>query len=467
MHPDIKTPNDGHMARCHLPADPNKPAQGIFRDAALRTLTPLEPSSNDFDVPNSPGSARWAADPSVLRCLILVLVILAGIALFYFGFDRFEDQGHNLLPGDPGAFVLKSRNKPQGAPPGTGDGGVRFSLEPKQAIEFSLEAPPAGQFMRLSGRMRTGDLVPGKKPWHRARLVLIPKNSDGKRIPRSQLACSFGGETDWTHCSRVFEIPNGTATLIMRFVHSGLTGTAELEAPSLTRVAVRGWHEFVRYSLMVFWFGTALACILKTGLWRQPFGWLIVLLSIAILSGVAAPKQIVTTLIKQGFQGVTTTGTSLVAEPRSLAPKTDSQSQTAGDGSLRADDYHGAMTGKAKEAKIAAPPIRKHIPVGTAQKSGHAVLFAALGAVSLLVLVVGGNPASCPRTVIFAITAITIFAASTEVLQMLTTDRGPSFRDLGIDVAGACVGLALTWTALRLIRYRRIADENHSEPEPK
>jgi len=58
-----------------------------------------------------------------------------------------------------------------------------------------------------------------------------------------------------------------------------------------------------------------------------------------------------------------------------------------------------------------------------------------------------------------AIAAITIFAASTEVLQMLTTDRGPSFRDLGIDVAGACAGLAFTWIALQLLRYLRVSIE--------
>lgn len=54
-----------------------------------------------------------------------------------------------------------------------------------------------------------------------------------------------------------------------------------------------------------------------------------------------------------------------------------------------------------------------------------------------------------------AIAAITIFAASTEVLQMLTIDRGPSFRDLSIDIAGACAGLALAWAALRLLDFMR------------
>jgi VanZ family protein len=75
------------------------------------------------------------------------------------------------------------------------------------------------------------------------------------------------------------------------------------------------------------------------------------------------------------------------------------------------------------------------------KKGGHVVGYALLGLAYLHALAPQG--AARPRMAALAVLLAALYAASDEVHQRLTPDRGPSGRDVLIDTGGASLGVGL------------------------
>ncbi len=75
-------------------------------------------------------------------------------------------------------------------------------------------------------------------------------------------------------------------------------------------------------------------------------------------------------------------------------------------------------------------------------KVAHFVLFAALACVARL--------PPLGQSGLRVLTSALALALLTEGLQYFASQRDPSLTDVGIDMAGAGLGMLLAWTALRL-----------------
>jgi VanZ family protein len=86
------------------------------------------------------------------------------------------------------------------------------------------------------------------------------------------------------------------------------------------------------------------------------------------------------------------------------------------------------------------------------KKGGHMIGYALL-AIACFLAAYGDNK-NIPRSVILSLCLAIVYAASDEFHQTFTPGRSPSVIDVGIDAAGAIIGVGLT---VFIIKRRRRA----------
>ena len=381
--------------------------------------------------PGRAGRRILSAGARLPRGLWLILVLIASTLAFqmlhvHTGFYVIGET--NQLPTVAEAFTFWSGK--QAAPlvsqtvsPGS------FRLAPRERAEFRLTPPPAGSRLELAGRLRARALEPGERPWESGRLLLLALDGRGKRIPGPHVACALRGHTPWTDCAAVLEVPPGAASLVVRLMHGGRSGVLEFRLPTLRPAARRFEYEPLRQVLWWSWFGAALGGLLAWKPWRQPYGGAVLVLGTAILVGVLAPEDWLLRALSGGLESAAQTGEKVRAWMVDPAPSPRERG--------------GAQPAPSRPE---APGSRTH----ALKKAGHVLLFA-LFAIALVKHFKGRHPAPAPASVVPAGLTALAYAAVTEILQILTPDRGPALGDFLLDLPGVLAGLAAigVWPAVR------------------
>ena len=354
--------------------------------------------------------------------LSVLLALLAISVVFFTTVDRYQASGPDLLAASSWR-TLDGRSAQTLA----SGGGLLHSTLTVHAdtpgrfvgVQQSLPAPPAGERLRLSARLRVSDLrgrLPGTFP---ARLLFIPRGVGSRPLWRlPHVVAQFDANTPtpalasksrpWLEVARTFAVADGVQSLTIRADLRWSAGRIELQRVRLQPVRLAVAYRTGRAALAVVWAVLAALLLVRAAqqnLWR-----------IAHLPAAAA---------------------ALLLLAGALAPN------------------------PAPPVSAALPVLPVVLPVAPAaqslreswiwvalRKSAHFIGFAVLTGLLLLSALGRTNP-------LRVLAAVALFAAVTEVLQFFSPTRSPQLTDLMIDGAGAAAAVLLMF-AVRWANAKRV-----------
>ena len=332
---------------------------------------------------------------------ILFFLLTLGTLLCHTFVDRYEKNGPKILTSDwkyvtseygiakisDNEFFLSLKNY---------GGGVQIQQD---IPDFkSLFAP--GSILMLAADMKYSDVIPGEKPWNRARLLLIQNDGLKDRWDYSHTVAAFTGSQDWKSYHNFFTVGEVTKHLRVIAQLSRCVGSFQLKNLQLYTVEQTAVYTWVQRVILVFW--GLFAVFLLGSCFNNSTGLLIlkallVIAFAAIIIGTSMPKEMKT----QIFQEVT------------------NQIQKASNGI---------------QPGFSIGPVSIDLVSIDLAKLGHFVFFALFG--GLLCLLMKKDP------LLGVVFNILLLAAGTELAQFFIDGRSPLFADFFIDLAGVAWGQA-------------------------
>ncbi len=359
---------------------------------------------------------------------IPALALLLVTVLFWSVYDRYEVAGSALLEAPSLADGTRVR------------GGVfgragRFSLNvlpggKPARISFSLPAATDHEFIRVRARIKVDGVVEGKHSWNCARLLVTQYDADNKWMSGHHGLVAEKGTKDWEAHEDVFKIfPKADrADLVLQ--QSGSEGSAEFDQieaqPVRFRASFVGWRVF----FAVLWFLAAILYFPRCRLHQRKLKILIFLNAAAILAGTLMPSDWIITGSEKIQSTLHELRTSEPSPTKILA--SEKNKKPAPTSPQKQMDWFMEMN------------LETH-------QAGHFILFA-----SLCFLVYCSAALERQHPIYFAKVGfdILIFAAVTEALQFLTTDRTAGILDLRTDLYGMAAALVV-FLAVRPILLKR------------
>jgi len=266
------------------------------------------------------------------------------------------------------------------------------------AKSIKLDAPGFSRvlscFLELKGKMRVEDIKGGKEPWDIARCLLYFRDIDGNsRWDYPHSAEGLSGSSPWVEFAKTFQVPNFAVSAHVLIHNNAKSGTMWVDDISLQPSRLN--HQFFRYRNILLGVGAILALtfFFKLKIWED-FGWIILVVLVISVLGVLCP-----------------------------------------------DIYMRQIAGIL------------NIEVEMLKKTGHFIVFLAMGTLSFLWLqrrlVILDSIGKSIYHVVCLFAVLALFAAVTELLQLFTIDRTPTLVDYLIDLSGALSGVLLgfivTW----------------------
>lgn len=358
-----------------------------------------------------------------LKMRLPVILLLAATLAFWGFYDSYESAGPVLLE----SLTLSDAVRVRGNCTETNGHFVLSVKEGEKGAEARFRIPDSTSHghIRLRGRMKATDVVPGPHDWTCARLMLIMYGADNKWIPGPHSMLLESGTTGWDYREQVFEMHPDTHHADVVIQQIGKSGSAEFDRIEACPVRPRKSYALWRMLFAGFWLAAAVVYFRRCRLHERKLRWLILLNVIAILVGTLLPGK----WIDSGKREVE------------------------------------GMVGKVLEGKEVSQPVEpgakpvrdsKHMEqvdalLTNSHKSGHFVLFASLCFLVYLSAALERQHVSYFFKVAFD---ILIFAAITESLQQLTLDRAAGFGDLWLDVCGMFLAFIVFLCILPLVRRR-------------
>lgn len=266
---------------------------------------------------------------------------------------------------------------------GISDAELRLPLPP-------LAERPPGSKIFASAMLSTREVGGGEKNWHGLLYTIWFYDRDGERIKNTaRTVQALRGSTPLLRYSREIELPDAAASIGLALRVYESYGTAVLRQPQVQVVAPWGGYSQVMLGVLAAWVVFALLVVVS----MLSHGNLLVALTPIALVGVIA------------------VGVSLPGEM-----------------------LHALTAPLERLVRTVWPELAS---VTSIQKLGHAVTFALLSFCACLVRARLG--ASWPGLIAFVL----LLAALTEGVQLFFGGRNTRLLDIGIDLAGAALGLAL------------------------
>ncbi len=242
--------------------------------------------------------------------------------------------------------------------------------------------------------MKCDDVQPGKKPWNRARLLLVQNDGKKDRWDLPHLVASLAGTTDWENHVNFFTIHPETDKIRAVAQLSQSMGSFELKNIRLYPVSEAKVFTWVRNGILFSWGAFSLLLIGSCFVMGQKtilFRVLLVSALIAIVIGTTMPGE----MKKQVSNEIKT--------------RIHSETNIVGEGNP-----------------------------WELSKVVHFCFFALFGLI--LCLMMTKAPA------IHVMIILLLLAGGTEMAQFFIDGRSPLFSDFFIDAAGGLFGIILTWS---------------------
>jgi VanZ family protein len=310
---------------------------------------------------------------------------------FGLGFD------HWILKGPPDSIVLEDDRtaRLRSSDPG---GHVSLTQPIDDPCRFGL--------VRLSGEMRTEDVVAGERSWHKARLILSSFDRTGQWVPAPHHVYSLVGTHSWKRYAEVFRVVPEADQVRVSAQLEQATGTLWVRNLSLREVAVRPDYPYVQRAACGLW-GLFLVWLLApsvVGSGRIVWRGMVLLSTLLVLGG---------TLLPGGYRR-----------------------------EIEKDLTHSYQSIEAPDPSRTEAPVQRRERtlelwenVQKVTKSGHFVLFGLFG-----LSLASALPLTLRRLLLLD---IAMLAGATELLQFFVEGRTPLIGDWLLDLAGAVAGLTL------------------------
>lgn len=352
----------------------------------------------------------------------LPAILLLVVTLIFWGFyDPYEPAGPALLENPTLGEALANRGYTSET------NGVLTLQVPdggKMAeLRYGLEGAAGFPFIRLSGCIRTDRVVLGKYAWSCARLLLIQRDASGKGISGEHMLLARYGTASWSEKVKEFKLEPNAVSVEVVLHQIGKSGTVQFKEISALPMKTKASFVWFRVVFALAWIFIALLYFRRCRLDRRKLRILILLNSIAILSGILMPSDWVDEIACLLKQRVTQ-----VVQKR--APSKELRSDVSVGGKLSKLDNHSA------ENKLS----QFSFGVANVHRLGHFGLFASL---CFLVYCSAWLEKQDPIYYLKVGCDILLFSAISESLQYLTLDRTPGISDWLVDIYGLFLALVL------------------------
>ena len=374
-----------------------------------------------------------------LRLQVATLFLFA-MWLFFQAYQPWEPIDNDLLL-ESGQFNNATDrfgwSREQGYVQWTDDTGY-VTLSPSSRLRFNLPIF-SGDLLLASGKIRTEQLESRRNQWDAGRIMLYFENEQGKIIWNHPHNVGFmTGTSDWTRFATSIEVPDFAHRGWVELANYGKSGLASFDDISV-RPAV--WKKAFAHWQLTFgmlWAAILMWIVLNTPIWKQRWGKSLMVTGLLIIVGVTLPP---TLLFEVANRGVSITNSMLKTEELDQRQQA-SASQTVKPVKLNKPPSvnkpaHPADvdTEVIQETVMDSPPmVTPHI----LQKMGHPALFAVLGLFAWLAF-------STRQDKGLLIYSLLLFAASTEVLQLVVGGRHFLLSDFVLDMSGTLTGLVVAW----------------------
>lgn len=109
------------------------------------------------------------------------------------------------------------------------NGLVNLTLEgAERQLGFSLPIEPDAKLVRLSGRMQVEGVRRGKANWQDGRMAMRFYDRQGKAVGEWPRVFSASGTSGWLDCDRLYQVPEGAATLRFTPANFGTAGKVKI-----------------------------------------------------------------------------------------------------------------------------------------------------------------------------------------------------------------------------------------------
>lgn len=299
--------------------------------------------------------------------------------------------------------------------------------QPWAAVRFP--APSGWTAVSVGADVTAHKLQFGPEGWQRPLVGVEAIGAADSVLSRAVVVIPVAaGEASLESWSRVFRIPAASAIVRIRFGLAAIAGTLNVAAVELRGIEGRAWYPRLRAGLAAAWLAwftiTAIAWLRCCQ--RRWAGVLTIAVVVLIAVGTVLSRGAIVVLadaMSAPFEAA--------ADPPN-ATATDDAGPPADTADARLTTHRAAMM------------LAHEWRAGRIANAGHVAGFLLLAACLVLSRPRGGLRVIGPT--------LLVIAATTELLQGLTVSRTPRLSDIGLDLAGAAVGLGL---GLALGRRRR------------
>ncbi|MCP3945130.1 MAG: hypothetical protein GY710_27130 [Desulfobacteraceae bacterium] len=149
------------------------------------------------------------------------------------------------------------------------DGNVLylFSSDTKKSINMRHPVQSRDRLVLLSGDIRNRNIIAGKKPWNKARLILIQYEGQTIRYNLPHIAASMEGSHDWKHYQKAFKIMPWTTKFQVVAQLSHCTGSMQIKNIRLYPVVLSqvymGTQKIIIGSWGIFFVFLLGSCLVK------------------------------------------------------------------------------------------------------------------------------------------------------------------------------------------------------------
>lgn len=370
----------------------------------------------------------------LFRSLLPALILI--FALYGFGrwYNPLEPSGPDLfrrqiILGHP---ALASEWRGFGALADQAPGGILvLHANRKQSGRLSRHLEPVipGSLFRLRGYAAAEQITPGSKPWQRGRVMLTYRGVTRQaRWDYPHTAASLKGTQDWTAFEFLSAAPVFAVSGRLIVFNQGRSGRFKVKEMSLVPMQYKRSNRWFDAAWVVLWGIVAFWYSLRLGLWSRRAGWLILLLNAVIVVGMLIPNQVIKSTQLEATQAVEHQIERMTSQSRARPGKALSKESP-------------------RIAFLRLGAVAQWMKSLQPHPLGHLVMFLAMGYSCGLMFLAGAAPHRFNhlgrKEVLLLLTLVAsmaVYAAATELLQVLVRTRSPALNDWWLNMQGFAIG---------------------------
>lgn len=191
---------------------------------------------------------------------LIVIVLLSAITVGFFSqYERYKFTGEDLLDNGDFQQQFKGWEKKNSRGSIVVDNQGVLGLNSRDGKEIMYVRQYVRnihryQFFKFMGKIRTEGVVPGKKPWQAAHLLVIGVGARGQKLWHgSFLLAKRHGTNDWQYHEQVFRIDSDAKEFLVKIQLSMVKGAIWAKEMRLRPVKEKSAYKIYRSVAIILW----------------------------------------------------------------------------------------------------------------------------------------------------------------------------------------------------------------------